>query len=55
MSRPIIGNPTHDWKEAFKCPRCGKGHFRIRIDEVVCDKCGYRKPFKEKIRRIIDG
>lgn len=55
MSRPVIGNPTHDWTEAFKCPKCDDGRLRIKDDALVCDKCGYRHPFLDKINRIIDG
>ena len=58
MSKTFIGEPTHDWKEAFKCPKCEDGRFRIKDDAMVCEKCGYQKPFKAdylKIPRIIDG
>ena len=51
MSKPVLDEPAHDWKDAFKCPKC-KGRLRIRDNEIVCEKCGYREAFVEKLPRI---
>jgi len=60
VSRPIKGKPTRDWTKVFNCPKCEDGRLRMKIkeDALVCEKCGYRKPFKvdySKIPRVIDG
>jgi hypothetical protein len=46
MSKPILGEPNYDWQKVFKCPKC-EGRLQLRDQEMVCEKCGYRKPLEE--------
>lgn len=44
-----------DWKVIFKYPNCGGGHCKIENAEIICKDCGYREPFCEDFKKVIDG